>query len=205
MSVWYVAHNDELLIDLDEYMRPTKSGCPWGEAFFRRRLRDAMTAGKLQVIDVWLVNSISEQHYHAIVRIEPVWGATEKAKTPRWSPTDTERLVWQLHLGSDLYRGRADLMRHARNVYGPSLLIRHEKIDGFYREPDAICNCTEKHDTEKQHALGDNACQVWKHYRGMSPWELFGQSRKQTERFIPLPTGRVPFELIMKVETENEG
>jgi hypothetical protein len=202
MSVWYVAHNDELLIDLDEYMRPTKTGCPWGEAFFRRRLRDAMAAGKLKVEEVWLVNSTSEKHYHAIVRIEPSWGKTEYIDTPRWSPTDVERLVWQLHLGSDLYRGRADLMRLARNVYGPSLLIRHEKIENFYREPDAICDCTGKHDTEKQHALGDDACPIWQHYRGMSPWELFGPSRKLTERFVALPTGQVPLELIMKVEAE---
>jgi hypothetical protein len=202
MSVWYVAHNDELLIDLDEYMRPTKSGCPWGEAFFRRRLRDAMAAGKLKVKEVWLVNSSSEHHYHAIVRIEPIWGKTENVDSPRWSPTDVERLVWQLHLGSDLYRGRADLMRLARNVYGPSLLIRHEKIENFYREPDAICDCTKKHDTEGQHALGEDACPIWLHYRGLSPWELFGPNRKQTERFVALPTGQVPLELIMKVEVE---
>lgn len=201
MSVWYVAHHDELLIDLDDYMRPTKSGCPWGEAFFRRRLRDAMAAGKLDVEEVWLVNSTSEHHYHAFVRIEPKWGKAG-TDTPRWTPEDMERLVWQLHLGSDLYRGRADLMRLARNAYGPSLLIRHEKIAGFYREPDAICPCTSKHDTEEQFELGDDACLVWQHYRGMSPWELFGPSRKQTERFVALPTGRVPLELIMKIEVE---
>lgn len=200
--MWYVAHHDELLIDLDEYMRPTKTGCPWGEAFFRRRLRDAMAAGKLDVEEVWLVNSTSEHHYHAIVRIEPRWGKAG-TDTPRWTPEDMERLVWQLHLGSDLYRGRADLMRLARNVYGPSLLIRHEKIAGFYREPDAVCDCTKKHDTEQQCALGDLGCPIWQHYRGMSPWELFGPSRKQTERFVALPTGRVPLELIMKVEVEK--
>lgn len=198
MSVWYVAHNDELLIDLDEYMRPTKTGCPWGEAFFRRRLRDAMAAGKLPVREVWLVNSTSEKHYHAFIRLK-----RETRVSAGYEPSDMERLVWQLHLGSDLYRGRADLMRLARNVYGPSLLIRQEKITGFYRTYDAICNCEEKHDTEKQHALGVKACAIWRYYRGMSPWELFGPSRKQTERFVPLPTGRVPLELIMRVEVEN--
>src|SRR5271154_3908207 len=99
MSYWYIARQDELLIDLDEYMRPTKSGCPWGEAFFRRRLRDAMSAGKLNVKEVWLVNSTSEHHYHAIIRLKTDW-----RKRKQEIPTDIERLVWQLHLGSDLYR-----------------------------------------------------------------------------------------------------
>ncbi len=207
MSYWYIAHNDELLIDLDEYMRPTKSGCPWGEAFFRRRLRDAISANKLHVREVWLVNSTSERHYHAFIRIKhrvahSLWSPTNM-KRSLWSPTDMERLVWQLHLGSDLYRGRADLMRLARSMYGPSLLIRHEPVKEFYRPPDAVCECDEKHDTEKQHKLGVNACPIWQHYRGMSPWELFGPSRKLSERFVPLPIGRVPLELIMKVEPEG--
>ena len=197
MSYWYIAHSDELLIDLDEYMRPTKSGCPWGEAFFRRRLRDAMAAGKLPVKEIWLVNSTSEKHYHAFIRL-----GHQKNSNGVGYITDLERLVWQLHLGSDLYRGRADLMRLARGTYGPSLLIRHELVKEFYRAPDAVCECTAKHDTEKQHALGVNACPIWRHYRGMSPWELFGPSRKLSERFVPLPTGLVPLELVMKVKPE---
>ena len=206
MSYWYIAHNDELLLDIDDYMRPTKSGCPWGEAFFRRRLRDAMAAGKLNVREVWLVNSISEHHYHIFVRLKkemskfsPKFGKERR----KLGPENIERLVWQLHLGSDLYRGRADLMRLARQIYGPSLLIRPKIIPNFYRAPDAACGCTEKHDTEKQFALGENACSIWKYYRGMSPWELFGPSRKISERFIPLPTGRVPLELIMAMEPEK--
>ncbi len=194
MSYWYIAHNNELLLDLDEYMRPTKTGCPWGEAFFRRRLRDAIAAGKLHVRDVWLINSSSKMHYHAFVRL----------KNDREIPTDMERLVWQLYLGSDLYRGRADLMRMAHNIYGPSLLIRPALIPEFYRAPDAVCDCTEKHDTGQQAELGENCCKIWRHYRGMSPWELFGPSRKLSEKFIALPTGRVPIELIMKVEPEPE-
>src|SRR5438477_166939 len=110
MSFWYIAHNDELLLDLDDYMRPTKTGCPWGEAFFRRRLRDAIAAGKLQVREVWLVNSMSEHHYHAFIRLKA-----------RPLTAVLARLVWQLHLGSDLYRGRADLMRFVRGIEAPSL------------------------------------------------------------------------------------
>ena len=190
MSQWYLAHSDELLIDVDNYMRPAKSGGPWGEVFFRRRLRDAMQAGKLRVREVWLERSTSEHHFQAIVRLqEPL-------------PL-MQRLVWQLHLGSDLYRGRADLMRAARGVKAPSLLIRRERIVGFYREPDRVCACAEKHDTEKQFALGDKACEVWRELRGMSPWELFGPSSREKERCIPLPLGRVPLELIVRKEREG--
>lgn len=192
MSYWYIARSNELLLDLDDYMRPTKTGCPWGEAFFRRRLRDAMAAGKIQVRDVWLANSSSENHYHAVIRT--------KNKDFR-SRGKLENLIWQLHFGSDLYRGRADLMRYARNFEFPSLLIRSTQFPEFYRAPDAVCECATKHDTEKQFALGDKACPIWRKYRGMSPWELFGPSRKENERFVPLPVGRVPLELIMKVES----
>ena len=193
MSVWYLAHNDELLIDLDDYNRPSKSGCPWGEAFFRRRLRDAMAAGKLHVREVWLVNSTSEHHYHAIVRLNGYQQGSTKISL----------LVWQLHLGSDLYRGRADLMRAAKGIPAPSLLILPEAIPGFYRLPDHTCSCTKKHITDEQAELGPGACPIWRKYRGYSPWELFGPSRKVRERYVPLPTGRVPFELIMRCDHES--
>jgi len=188
MSVWYVAHGDELLIDVDDYMRPSKSGCPWGEAFFRRRLRDAITAGKLRVREVWLINSSSARHYHAIVRL-----CAAMQTLPR--------LIWQLHLGSDLYRGRADLMRFYRGWDSPSLLILPQPIPYFYRPSDAACKCREKHITEQQFQLGAAACPVWRRYRGASPWELFGPSYREPERFVPLPLGKVPLDLIMECQT----
>lgn len=187
MSVWYLSKFDELLIDLDDYTRPTKSGGPWGEMFFRRRLRDAMTAGKLNVRSVWLVRSASEHHFQAVVRL------AEKMPT-------VERLVWQLHLGSDLYRGRADLMRAARGFAAPSLLILPNRIDDFYREPDRVCSCVTKHSTEGQLQLQakGRGCAIWRELRGMSPWELFGPSSTDVEKFISLPVGPVPLSLIMR-------
>lgn len=185
MSAWYTAHGDELLIDLDKYDRPVKGGT-WGEVFFRRRLREAIEAEKLDVREVWLIPSNSDGHYHAIVRL---W----------WAIPDLERLVWQLHLGSDLYRGRADLMRLARGVKAPSLLIRDGSIPGFYRQPDARCTCEKKHVTAEQAALGRRTCTTWLKHRGATPWELFGRSypgREESE--VPLPDGDVPLDLIRK-------
>lgn len=186
MSYWYLAHPDELLLDLDDYMRTTKSGGPWGEIFFRRRLRDAMAANKLQVKSVYLARSQSEHHFHIIVRLARIMPSLE-------------RLVWQLHLGSDLYRGRADLMRLARGIKVPSLLILQQEFEGLDRAADAICDCTKKHITEE-----NPNCAIWREYRGHSPWELFGPSRKLKEKFVPLSLGKVPFDLLMKVDPENE-
>jgi len=170
-------------------MRPSKSGCPWGEAFFRRRLRDAIRDEKLHVIYVNLIQSATKGHFHAIV--------TLRANLPIM-----QRLIWQLHLGSDLYRGRADLMRAARNIYAPSLLIVPSPIPSF-RTWDFKCGCTEKHVTEKifDQPEGER-CKVWNKLRGMSPWELFGRSPRKIEKSVSLPVGIVPLELIMKEEEE---
>jgi hypothetical protein len=194
MSVWYTARADELLIDLDDYTRPapSKTGAsrgPWGEVFFRRRLADAIRAGRLNVCQVFLERSNTPRHWHSVILLAhpmPVM----------------ERLVWQLRLGSDLLRGQCDLMRAARGIEFPSLLIRSKPIKGFYREPDRECPCTRKHDTNEQYKLGAQACSVWRELRGMTPWELFGATFQGSQRGVPLPEGEVPIDLILKVITE---
>jgi hypothetical protein len=192
MSFWYLAHENELMCDLDEYARSTKNGEAYGEVFFRRRLRQAMLSDKLFVNQVYMLPSQTQGHFHAIVTMKMPMG-------------ELERLVWQLHLGSDLYRGRADLMRHARGFKAPSLLITPWKIPEF-RAPDAECKCTEKHVTEKQFALPvEDRCEVWKAFRGHTPWELFGVSARCTESPVPLPRGIVPLELITRVDYGNSG
>lgn len=180
MSFWYLAHDNELLIDLDDATRATRTGAPWIETFFRRRLRDAIADRKLNVRQVFLARSTSPKHYHVAIRL--------------WHAMDViERLAWQLHLGSDLYRGRADLMRAARKIEAPSLLIRSEQIPKFYRPADRLCDCTTKHVTAEQ-----PTCDVWRELRGLSPWELFGRSSPEIpERGVALPIGEVPIGLIM--------
>lgn len=184
MYYWYIARSTELLLDLDEYMRPTKRKGPWGEFFFRRRVREAITSGVLNVREVYLTRSQTPGHFHAVIRLY------------RPMP-QLKRLVWQLHLGSDLYRGRADLMRYACGIRFPSLLILPEPIPQFYRLWDTKCHCVRKHKTDEQEALGAKCCAVWRKYRGYSPWKLFGPSSKDAERMIPLPLGRVPMENIL--------
>lgn len=182
---WYLARRDELLIDLDEAMRDTGNG-PWVEIFFRRRLREAMLAGKLNVRDVYLTRSATNGHFQAVVRVIPPPGD----KVGRWS---FAKLTWQLYLGSDLYRARADIMRCAMGCPWPSLLILPDYIPDFYRDPDAICPCEEKHTSE-------TTCGVFLHYRGPEMVEMFGPKAKRgPEKMVPLPLGHIPLELIQEV------
>jgi hypothetical protein len=185
MSHWYLAHEDELLLDIDDYTRPTKDGAPWGEIFFRRRLRAATESGKLNVKGLYVAESSTRGHFQIAIRLE------------RNCPL-LERLCWQLHLGSDLYRGRADLMRAARGIAAPSLLIRPDAWPSLYRKADAVCSCTRKHVTSELSELNKSErCPIWQKYRGMSPWELFGPSSQEREKYIPLPLGKVPLDVIL--------
>lgn len=197
MSVWYLASPTELLLDLDEYMRPApgKDGSrgPWGEIFFRRRLRNAMLAGRLNVSRVHLIRSTSALHWHAFVLLAHAMPLME-------------RLIWQLQLGSDLMRARSDLMRATRGIKHPSLLIRDTPIPSgpnggrdFWRTPDRQCFCTTKHVTEQQAALGQDACPVWRELRGQTPWELFGPPAHGLERGVCLPEGDVPLADILRI------
>ena len=198
MSFWYLAHPDELLIDLDDYTRPAPSKTgesrgPWGEIFFRRRLADAIRADRLKVCDppVYLGRSNSERHWHAIVRL-------------RYPMPLDQRLTWQLRLGSDLMRAQADLMRAAMCVDFPSLLIRNTPMKGFYREPDRQCACTRKHDTAEQSALNGQGCPVWRELRGLTPWQLFRPTHHGDHRGIILPVGEVPLELILQIDEQRK-
>jgi hypothetical protein len=189
MSYWYLAHENELMIDLDDYDRSAKSGEPWGELFFRRRLREAIKAKLLRVKEVLMLPSQTAGHFHAMITLES------------GIPT-LERLIWQLHLGSDLYRGRADLMRHAKGHLAPTLLITPWRIPTF-RSHDARCDCQSKHVTEKIFEQpASERCKVWTAFRGQSPWELFGGSTREFEMPVPLPPGRVPLSLIMRKDNE---
>jgi hypothetical protein len=106
-----------------------------------------------------------------------------------------------MHLGSDLYRGKADLTRLAKKVLFPSLIIEKRVItdpttgEPFYRSPDAVCDCTGKHDTVEQFKMGDKACGVWRKFRGFAPWELWGPPSKAQHR-VKLRDGKVPIEFI---------
>ena len=193
MAYWFIGKKDELLLDLDNYEKRVERYQIWGE-MFRQRFRDAINAGKLAIhttngeADIFLAESNSPDHFHVFIKLA--------LPMPLW-----ERLNWQLRLASDWKRAHADLMRGARGIGHPSLLIRRDKVPGW-REPDFECTCTGKHETLHQVALlkdGDG-CPIWQKVRGPSPWELFGEpAHNGIEMPVNLPVGRVPLELILKV------
>lgn len=197
MAYWYIAKEDELLLDIDNYDKPVPKFQIWGE-MFRQRLRDALRAHKIEVrttkgeVDIFIEESNTLKHYHVFIRL------TE--------PMDLfKRMVWQLRLASDWKRAHADLMRAADGIEPASLLIRTDNLPGLWREPDEVCPCLEgKHETLKQVELikAGKGCPVWERLRGATPWELFGppaHDGRKLELPVDLPIGRVPLELILKV------
>jgi hypothetical protein len=159
---WYIAREDELLLDLDRPERKLLDGSTFLDTFFWGRLSGAIHDRKLTLAgkptdSTVLVKSATPNHMHIYIRLD--------GKLPLF-----ERMAWQLWLGSDLYRGRADLMRAARGHPHPSLLIEPQIITALWRKPDDQCLCARKHRTEDR-----PRCRTWRKYRGPSPWELFGR------------------------------
>jgi hypothetical protein len=169
MWYWYLKRNDELLLDIDHPERKVKDG-NWYEEIFQRRLYDAIAAEKLKIVDIVVAPSNTSVHLHVAIKLES-------------KLSELEGLIWQLHLGSDLYRAKADLMRNARRIKPASLLIRSTPFANFWRSYDATCRCKDKHSTEQQVALGSRCCKTWLKYRGLTPWDLFGPpSRKENQK-----------------------
>jgi hypothetical protein len=198
MAFWYLSDNQTLLIDMDDYVRPVKRYMIWGE-MFRQRLRDAINAKLLDVDRVITARSNSGEHFHIFIHL-------------RKPMKLMERLCWQLWLASDHRRAASDLMRAARGIAHPSLLIRTEKVAGLWKEPDFTCPCMDgKHTTRKQVALlqAGEGCPVWRRVRGDKAFVEFGPpAHDGRERPMNLPIGEVPLEEILivgEVKNEEEG
>lgn len=181
MAAWYLGGPRELLLDLDNIneMKPYRTAdgvLQQGRrenVWFRWRLRIAIESGLLKVADIWKQPSQTVGRFHAYILL------TEDMAL-------NERLVWQMHLGNDLTRSKCDLMRAQRERPGPTLLIEPEPIVGFWRPPDEICLCTDKHEWPAKGE--DSKCPVWNRYRE-SKHELFGTHGKPVR---PLPDAELP-------------
>lgn len=125
---WYVARWDELMLDVDSGTQGSVLGAT------RIRLEAAIKGGCLKIAGplLWVYRSKSPGHYHIIIRLTSPMPAIE-------------RYSWEMQLRSDLYRARCNIMRELYEVSAPALLIAPGPWPMFYRDPDAICECEEKH------------------------------------------------------------
>lgn len=121
-NYWYVAKSNELLIDMD---KPDRSS-----PHFMERLAGAVESEKFKVKTFEFHHSRSATHLHFLITLENHFLC------------EIERVVWEIILHSDIYKGCATLMRLVHNVDAPDLLITPFR---FNREPDDICDCEDKH------------------------------------------------------------
>jgi len=121
VNYWYVAHPNEILIDMDNPERSIKHSM--------RRLNGAIECFRLFVDKVEMHNSFSGKHLHFLITLNRNMGSIEKS-------------VWGIILHSDIYRGCSNIMRSLRNHPSPDLLITPSRFD---RVPDSFCHCRGKH------------------------------------------------------------
>lgn len=123
---WYVAKPDELMVDLDGAILL---------AISQKRLERC----GLPVLKTFISPSNSDDHFHLVVKL-------------RYPMEVIERQIWQLYLMDHVYRSVNNLFRAHSGTKGASLLIAPIRWccsgisqSDFWREPDGICTCKEKH------------------------------------------------------------
>lgn len=161
---WYVGRENEILLDLDSE-RAVRMAMD--------RIRRNLRAGLLVVDTIHFYRSPTPGHAHMFVTLK-------KPMCP------LERATWALHLGSDLARGLASIMRGCRGVGGADLLIANQRYD--VRGPDHTCDCN-SHKTR----AAQRACPVMRELRGAAAdAEYFAKPRA---RPVVVPVGNVPLRI----------
>jgi hypothetical protein len=125
LNYWYVAKPNELLIDMD---KPERS---YGH--FAKRLAGAIECEKFKIQSYEFHHSRSGSHLHFLITLESAFLC------------EIERVVWEVVLHSDIYKGCATLMRLIHAVDAADLLITPFP---FKRKADDICTCVAKHSAE---------------------------------------------------------
>jgi hypothetical protein len=128
MNYWYVARPNELFLDIDNAPRSLKHA--------RARLQGAIECGKLNVLNVAVLPSRSENHIHAIITLEE-------------SLIDYERYAWEVILHGDIYRACCNIMRTHNDIPAADILISpcwmFRNGSGYARQADDECKCHPKH------------------------------------------------------------
>lgn len=129
-SYWYVANELELFVDLDLKRHSLKR-----TLLARARLRGAMAKGVLQVEHFTFYDSVTPFHYHLMIKL----------KSPMAEP---KRILWESRLCDDLFRNNMNTARLLETGRSWSLLISAVPREGYWREPDYVCECAGKHRAE---------------------------------------------------------
>lgn len=120
MNYWYSSRPNEIFLDLDSNRAIARA-----LSVLRLALRDR----RLKIESVWLYSTPTRGHAHMILELKEFMF---------WE----SRLAWSLWLGNDRLRAAYILERHRVGAPNFDLLISREP---YYREPDAFCNCKQKH------------------------------------------------------------
>lgn len=122
---WYVAREDELMIDLD------------GEVLLEIA-RKRLDRSPLEWRSAFVAGSSTDNHFHLVIRLKEEMPALQ-------------RQVWQLFLMDHTYRSVNNLFRAIAGVPAPSLLIAPQRwnLQKFWRPADAMCHCKSHKNSEK--------------------------------------------------------
>lgn len=160
---WYIAKEDELMVDLDWRHNIQRSRL----GLSIERLAGAIESKSLAVAidaatkkpDVFLWPSQTPQHYHLYIRLSEPMNAVG-------------RLMWESYLCDDEWRSRMNHLRLSTFAKSISLLISPVRwpID---REPDATCICSSKHRPEIM-----QVCPVAQKHAGQLSPTFFGKRRE---------------------------
>lgn len=159
----YAARSNEIFCDLDS---------PWQSQRARSVLSAAYREKKLEVAEIWSMQSAS--HAHLVVILNKKMNASMRA-------------TWACFMGSDRYRMIFTIARISNGVRSPDVLISREPWE--FRRADAVCQCVRKHD----HMGSIKDCPAMKKLRGVARLADYFPHTKPRQAF---PWGRVPKSLL---------
>jgi hypothetical protein len=165
MNYWYSAKGNEIFLDLDSYRATSRA---------LSVLRMAIMKKHLDVGAIWLYGTERKGHAHMIIELK---------QDMDWMT----RLSWSIWMGNDRLRVAYILERENRGVQHSDLLTAKHAYQ--FRDPDAVCECKEKH---KQPRVTSN-CPAMKLLLGLErSADYFTRTGKAPpNRKIIIPWGRI--------------
>lgn len=164
MNYWYSCRPTEIFLDLDSTRALARA---FSVLWCARENR------QLLVKSIWLYPTNQAHHSHMIIVL--------KYRIPT-----LDRIGWTLWMGSDRLRASYALARIVRGMAHTELFCTREL---YYRKPDAICTCTEKHKPKEV----TERCPAMRALLGVEhSGDYFARTGKRpTRRAIRFPWGRV--------------